>query len=70
MKTEKRVTEERWMTAAELAVALDLTPARISQLTAEGILERRKDKHYDLGLAIACYGRFILAPHLFDDRRR
>jgi DNA-binding IclR family transcriptional regulator len=69
MKTEMRTTEERWLTAAELAVALDLTPARVSQLTSEGVLERRKsDRHYDLGLSVACYGRFILAPHLFDRR--
>ena len=67
MKIEKRVTEEKWLTAVELSGYLDLTPARISQLTDAGILERReKDKHYDLGLAIACYGRYLLAPHLFD----
>ena len=39
MKIEKRVTEVRWMTGAELSEFLDLSPSRISQLTSEGVLE-------------------------------
>ena len=66
MKIEKKTVEVRWLTGAELGVHLDLSPARISQLTSEGILEyREKDKHYDLEHAIGCYSKFILAPHLW-----
>jgi hypothetical protein len=70
MKIEKRVTEVRWMTGAELSKFLDLSPSRVSRLTSEGIFEKReKDGHYDSELALHCYGRFILAPNLFSDRR-
>jgi hypothetical protein len=66
MKIEKKVVEVRWLTGAELATHLDLSPARISQLTSDGVLEyREKDKHYDLEHAIGCYSKFILAPHLW-----
>ena len=70
MKIEKRVTEVRWMTGAELSEFLDLSPSRISQLTSEGVLEKReKDGHYNSGLALHCYERFILAPGLFSGQR-
>ena len=69
MKIEKRITEVRWLTGVELSTYLDVTPARISQLTSDGILERRdKDGLYDLEHAIGCYSKFILAPHLWDRR--
>ncbi len=64
MKIVKKMVEQTWLTGPELSKYLDLSPARISQLTSEGILERGR-YGYDLELAIACYGRYILAPHLF-----
>jgi hypothetical protein len=59
MKRVKTTVEEFWLSAAELAEALKLSPGRISQLTSAGVLERDRDGLYDLSLALICYERFL-----------
>jgi hypothetical protein len=66
VKRTKKVVEEIRCTASELAEMFELSAARISQLTSQGVLERGKDNHYDLQLSLVSYGRYILAPRLYD----
>lgn len=62
-----KVTEEKIrVTTAELAEMFDLTPARIGQLCNIGVLEKGKDKHFDLQHAVINYGRYILCPRSYD----
>jgi hypothetical protein len=69
MKIEKKTVEVRWLTGAELGTYLDLSPGRISQLTSDGILERRDgDGLYDLEHCLGIYSKYILAPHIWDRR--
>jgi hypothetical protein len=66
MKRTKKVVEAVRCTAAELAEMFDLSPARISQLTTQGVFERGADKHYDLTLSLIGYERFLAHPRWFD----
>ncbi len=53
------------MNGDELAAALDLSPARVSQLASQGVFERHKDG-YELGFSLASYSKYILCPRLYD----
>jgi hypothetical protein len=66
MKKLRRTIEEYHLTGGELAEWLDLTPGRITQLTDKGVLEKGEDGLYDLSAAVINYGRFLLAPHIYD----
>jgi hypothetical protein len=65
MKRVKVIEEKIRVTTAELAKMFELTPARIGQLCAIGVLEKGKDKHFDLRDAVISYGRYILCPRLY-----
>ena len=54
-----RAAKERSVTGAELAAYLDLTPARISQLTSEGEIPRNDDGCYPIDRARVAYVRFL-----------
>lgn len=54
-----RAAKERSVTGAELAAYLDLTPARISQLTSEGEIPRNDDGSYPIDRARVAYVRFL-----------
>ena len=66
MKRRNKVVEEVRVTASELADMFDLTVARIGQLDKAGVLEKGDDNHFDLQISIVSYGRYLLAPRLFD----
>lgn len=50
---------ERRVTGAELAAYLDLTPARVSQLTSDGTLPRDQDGSYPIDSCRVAYVRFL-----------
>ena len=66
MKRVKVTKEKIRVTTAELAKMFDLTPARVGQLCASGVLERGEDRHFDLQSALHSYSLYILHPRLFD----
>jgi hypothetical protein len=68
MKRKMVQHEEIWMNGEELAYALDLSPSRVSELATLGVFEKEKDG-YELGFSLASYSKYILAPHLYGDRR-
>jgi hypothetical protein len=65
MKRKMVKVEEIWMSGDELAVALDLSAARVSQLAKQGVFERHKDG-YELGFSLASYSKYVLCPRLYD----
>ena len=69
MKRKMVQVEEVWMSGEELAEAFDIWPARVSQLAAQGVFEQRTKDGYELGFSLASYSKYILAPHLYGDRR-
>jgi hypothetical protein len=61
--------EQTWMNGEELAEALDLSPSRVSELATLGVFERDNKLGFELGFSLRNYSKYILAPHLFSDRR-
>jgi biotin operon repressor len=66
MKRKMVQVEEAWMSGEELAEALDISPARVSQLAAQGVFEQRTKDGYELNFSLRNYERYILAPRLYD----
>jgi biotin operon repressor len=66
MKRKMVQVEEVWMSGEELAEALDISPARVSQLAAQGVFEQRTEDGYELNFSLRNYERYILAPRLYD----
>lgn len=65
MKRKIVKREEVWLNGDELAEALDLSSARVSQLASIGVLEKCADG-YELGFSLRNYGRYILSPRLYN----
>lgn len=68
MKRKMVKHEEIWMNGKELARALDLSPARVSELATLGVFERDKTDGYELGFSLRNYAKYILNPSVFDRR--
>jgi hypothetical protein len=68
MKRKMVQVEQVWMNGEELAEALDLSPARVSQLATLGVFEKHKDG-YELGFSVASYSKYILCPRMYDTPR-